>query len=107
MSLRLAYLAALRVFGWLALLTSMVGVLPWYVLASQTMTTLLSRVIAHGYSYLTVAYNYTFYPIKVYQQLGPLVVCLACVGIVFALLKPSRANRILLTGWFRVTYAFL
>jgi hypothetical protein len=82
---------------WLALLTSMVGVLPWYVLASQTMTTLLSRVIAHGYSYLTVAYNYTFYPIKVYQQLGPLVVCLACVGIVFALLKPSRANRILLT----------
>jgi hypothetical protein len=81
---------------WLALLASVLAVLPWYWLASKTMSTWLTRVIGHGYSYLLPSSNYTFYLAKLYSQLGPVLLSLACVGFVLALLRRTRADRILL-----------
>jgi hypothetical protein len=85
-----------RMDVWLALLASGLAVLPWYVLASRTMSTWNTRVIGHGFGYLLRSSTYTFYLVKVYDQLGPVLLSLAGVGFVLALLKRTRANRILL-----------
>ncbi len=84
---------------WLALLTSAGMVLPWYLLTQRTeraIGTVATRVIGHNLKYFLQGGTYTYYPIHLYEQLGPVVLSFACVGLVFALLKPSRCNRLML-----------
>jgi hypothetical protein len=87
-----------RVDVWLALLASALAILPWYLLASRTMSSWSSRLFGHGgYGHLVLTkYGYTFYLTKLYGQLGPVLLLLACAGLVLALVKRTRADRILL-----------
>jgi membrane protein implicated in regulation of membrane protease activity len=88
---------------WLALLISAGIVLPWYLLTQRTeraLGTVATRVIGHNLRYFTESRNYTYYPVHLYEQLGPVVLSFACIGLVLALLKPSRANRLMLVWAF-------
>jgi len=80
---------------WLAALVSAAAVLPWYMLASRTLSFWSGRVAGDG-SYLSLGVNYTFYLTQLYKQLGPVLLCLGCVGLLLALLKRSRADRFFL-----------
>ena len=81
---------------WLALVASTLAVWPWYWLASRTMSTWTTRIIGHGSSYLLKSWNNTFYLTRLYGQLGPVLLALACVGLILALVKRTRAHRTLL-----------
>jgi len=81
---------------WLALLVSLVAVIPWYLLAARTMTFWSARLIGltgkQGH-YLLTSRNYLFYLPKLYAQMGPVLIGLACVGLLIAILRPTRSNR--------------
>jgi hypothetical protein len=81
---------------WLSLLTCAVAVLPWYLLTSRTMSVWATRLISRESTYLVHSATYTFYLTQTYRQLGPVVSLLASFGLVLALLKRNRANRVLL-----------
>jgi hypothetical protein len=84
---------------WLALLVSVSVVLPWYVLTQRTeraLGTIATRVIGHGFAYLTRSDTYTYYLVHLYQQLGAVVLGFGVIGIVIALLRPTRAHRLML-----------
>lgn len=88
---------------WLALFVSMAAVLPWYVLTQRTeraLGTIATRVIGHGFAYLTRSDTYTYYLDRLYQQLGPVVLGFAVIGLVIALLRRTRANRLMLVWLF-------
>ncbi len=63
-----------RVDVWSALLVSALAVLPWYWAVSRTTISLSSRLFGHGYGHAILnKYGYTFYLIKLYGQLGPVL----------------------------------
>ncbi len=94
-----------RLHVWLALLASAIVILPWYLLASRTMSTWSSRLTGNNYGHvLTSSFTYTFYLKAIYVILGPVLLSFASVGFVLALLKRTRANRILLV-WLLSGYA--
>ena len=84
---------------WLALLLSAAAVLPWYILTQRTeraLGTITTRVIGHGFAYLTRSDTYTYYLVHLYQQLGAVVLGFAVIGLVIALLRPTRVHRLML-----------
>lgn len=88
---------------WLALLISGVMVLPWYLLTQRTergFGSVATRVMGHNFKYLSRGGTYAFYPIQLYKQLGAVVLTLACVGLVLAFFKRSRANCLMLIWLF-------
>jgi hypothetical protein len=88
---------------WLALLISGSLVLPWYLLTQWTergVGSVATRVVGHGFTYLSRGGTYTFYPLQLYKQLGAIALALACVGLVLALFKRSRVNRLMLIWLF-------
>jgi hypothetical protein len=94
---------------WLALLISAGLVVPWYLLTQRTeraLGTVATRVIGHNLQYFTESSTYTYYPVHLYKQLGPLVLSFACIGVVIALLKRSRANRLMLVWAFTAYICF-
>jgi hypothetical protein len=80
---------------WLASLVSIAVVSPWYYLAVRNLDGVIARAVGNNYGYFGLAANYTFYLSKVYTQLGPIVLGLACIGFVIALTYRTRANRFL------------
>jgi hypothetical protein len=98
-----------RIDVWLAIFISFSAVLPWYIVASKTLTQFLARAIGHHNSnYLTHPATYRFYLREIYLQLGPILLGLACIGFVVALLKRTKAHRFLViwivAGYFCFTF---
>ncbi len=85
-----------RIDVWLAGLVSALAVLPWYMMALHTLSFMVGRAIPKRTRYLTLSANYTFYLGKLYSQLGPLLIALACFGLLLALIRRSRSDRFLL-----------
>jgi len=87
-----------RIDVWLALSISFLAVLPWYVLASKTLSLFWARAVGdHKSNYLAHPATYAFYLRQVYSQLGPILIGLACVGLIVALLKRTPEHRFLVT----------
>lgn len=96
-----------RIDVWLAMFISFLAVLPWYVVASKTLTQFLARAIGnHSSSYLTHPATYVFYLRQIYLQLGPILLGLACVGLVVALLRRTKSHRFLVTWIFAGYFCF-
>ena len=96
-----------RIDVWLAMSISGLAVLPWYVLASNTLSQFWARAIGnHKSNYLTHPATYWFYLYQVYLQLGPILLGLACVGLVVALLKRTSSHRFLVTWIFAGYFCF-
>lgn len=98
-----------RVDVWLAIFISFLAVLPWYVVASKTLTQFVARAIgSHGSNYLTHPATYWFYLRQIYLQLGPILLGLACIGLLIALVKRTKPDRFLVTwiaaGYFCFTF---
>jgi Dolichyl-phosphate-mannose-protein mannosyltransferase len=85
---------------WLALVIAFLAILPWYVLALKTLRHFWTRAVGHNSSFLVQSWTYTFYLKHIYQQLGPLLLGLGCIGLVIALFKRTPAHRFLLTWIF-------
>jgi Dolichyl-phosphate-mannose-protein mannosyltransferase len=96
-----------RIDVWLAAFISFLAVLPWYVLASKTLSQFWTRAIGnHKSNYLTHPTTYSFYLRQVYLQLGPILLGVACVGLVVALLKRTSSHRFLVTWIFAGYFCF-
>jgi Dolichyl-phosphate-mannose-protein mannosyltransferase len=97
-----------RVDVWLALLASAAATLPWYMLTQRTervpLGTMVGRVSGYGFKHLARCVTYTYYPIELYRQLGPVVLAFAGLGLILALIRWSRGNR-LLAVWVLSGYA--
>ncbi len=69
-----------RVDVWLSVLVSAALVLPWYLLASRTLSSWAARVIGNRFEYMTLGINYTFYLTYLYRQLGSVLSILGMRG---------------------------
>lgn len=85
-----------RIDVWLAGVASVLAVLPWYLLAAHTLSFMVGRAIPKRAHYLTLSVNYTFYLSRLYDQLGPVLIVLACLGLLFAVRRRSRSDRFLM-----------
>lgn len=88
-----------RIDVWLALALSLAAVLPWYIFTQKTeraLGTVVSRLAGRNFSHLTNRFTYMFYLVPLRQQLGLVMLVLACAGLLIALFKPSRGNRLML-----------
>lgn len=92
---------------WLGILAFLAAVFPWYLLALKTVNTLVSRITGDRFGYLTLGINYTFYLTALYHQLGPVLLGLACIGLVIALLRRTRVDRFLLVWLFSSYVCFV
>jgi len=96
---------------WLALAASTMATLPWYLLTQRTervpLGTMVGRVSGYGFKHLGEWVAYSYYPIELYRKVGPLLLGLACVGLVLALLKRTRSDRFLLVWVFSAYICFV
>src|SRR4029077_2924398 len=76
-----------RIDVWLAAIASVLAVLPWYMLALRTLSFMVGRAIPKQAHYLALSVNYTFYLTKLYAQLGPILIALACFGLLLAVIR--------------------
>jgi len=100
-----------RVDVWLALFASAAVTLPWYMLTQRTervpLGTMVGRVSGYGFKHLLRGVTYSYYPIEVYKKFGALLLGLACLGLILALVKRTRANRLLLVWIFSAYVCFV
>jgi Dolichyl-phosphate-mannose-protein mannosyltransferase len=100
-----------RVDVWLALLASGAATLPWYMLTQRTervpLGTMVGRVSGYGFKHLARGVTYNYYPIEVYRKFGALLLGLAFLGLILALVKRSRGNRLLLVWIFSAYVCFV
>jgi hypothetical protein len=96
-----------RLDVWVTLLISSAVLLPWYLIASHTLSSWTDRLLGHQFHAMTSLTNYTFYLSKLYDQMGPLLISLAGVGLIVACVKPTRWNRFLLVWVFAGYTCFL
>jgi hypothetical protein len=100
-----------RVDVWLALLASAAVTLPWYMLTQRTervpLGTMVGRVSGYGFKHLARSVTYSYYPIEVYKKFGAFLLGLACLGVILALVKRSRGNRLLLVWIFSAYVCFV
>jgi len=85
-----------RVDTWLAAIACVLAILPWYLVAAHTLSFMVGRAIPKRAHYLAITENYTFYLTRLYGQLGPVLIGLACVGLLLAVIRRSRSDRFLL-----------
>src|SRR4029077_15629479 len=85
-----------RVDTWLAAIACVLAILPWYLVAAHTLSFMVGRAIPKKAHYLAISQNYTFYLTRLYGQLGPVLIGLACVGLLLAVIRRSRSDRFLL-----------
>lgn len=95
-----------RLDVWLAVFVSSLVILPWYLLASKTFVLFWARAVGHRSSYLVNPATYWFYLRQLYVQLGPVLLGLACVGLVIALVKRTTSHRLLVTWIFAGYFCF-
>ncbi|MGD0271152.1 MAG: glycosyltransferase family 39 protein [Candidatus Sulfotelmatobacter sp.] len=88
-----------RIDVWLALLASAAAILPWYMLTQRTervpLGTMVGRVSGYGFKHLAQSVTYTYYPVELYKQIGPILLGLAGLGLFLAFIRPSAGNRLL------------
>jgi Dolichyl-phosphate-mannose-protein mannosyltransferase len=95
-----------RIDVWLTLFVSSLVVLPWYLLASKTFILFWARAVGERSSFLINPATYFFYLRQLYLQLGPILLGLACVGLVISLVKRTTSHRLLLTWIFAGYFCF-
>jgi hypothetical protein len=88
---------------WIALLTSLAVVLPWYLLSFRTLRLSYQRATGQGFrhvlSWKQVSYYFGILP----EQLGPVLLCLSLIGLGWALFRSARRYRFLLL-WVASSY---
>jgi hypothetical protein len=100
-----------RLDVWLALLASAALTLPWYTLTQRMervpLGTMVGRVSGYGFKHLAESVTYSYYPVELYKKFGAFLLSLACLGVALALVKRSRANRLLLVWIFSAYVCFV
>ncbi len=89
-----------RLDVWMSLLVALIPVAGWYSLSFRSLLDTRSHVIGSGQTptYMSSLLTYTYYLHVLYQQLGPVLACLAVVGCVIALWKRTF-HDLLLLAW--------
>jgi hypothetical protein len=68
---------------------------------------MVGRVSGYGFKHLARGVTYSYYPVEVYKKFGALLLGLACLGLILALVKRSRGNRLLLVWIFSAYVCFV
>jgi len=81
---------------WVALLTSLAVVLPWYLLSFRTLRISYERATGQQFGHLLVWRHIYYYWSILPKQLGPVLLMLSLIGLNWALFRSARRYRFLL-----------
>jgi len=81
---------------WVALLTSLAVILPWYVLSFRTLRLSYERAVGSQFGHLLVWRHLSYYWTILPKQLGPVLLGLSLIGLTWALFRSASRYRFLL-----------
>ncbi len=81
---------------WAALATTVVLVVPWYMLSMNTLAAFSGRAVASGLHHFAKTGVWSFYLQKLPEQMGWFMLSLGVAGCVFSLIRAPRRYRFLL-----------
>ena len=91
---------------WTALTASLAIVLSWYLFSFHSLPHTFNRAIGRGVHHLAQAKGLFFYPRALPQQLGTVLLVLACVGTGWCIFRAARRYRFLLLWVFSAYLCF-